>query len=90
MARVVATRGILEDEEGKKDGGASGSGAPQEGRSINRKAAKHHDEAVRHYEVGSFVAAAAESGHPLGQQAAVVLHTAQAARAHATHDSTKK
>lgn len=56
----------------------------------HRKAAQHHDEAIRPYEVGSFVAAAAESGHALGQQAAVVLHTAQAARAHATHASTKK
>ena len=56
----------------------------------HRAAAKHHDEAAQHYAGGRYAEAAQEAHHATGHTAVATHHAREAAKVHATHDSTKK
>jgi hypothetical protein len=62
----------------------------RQARDDHRQALKHQSAAERQLKEGSVVAAVEESAHALGHEVASVLHTAQAATAHATRKAKKK
>jgi len=54
------------------------------------EAAKYHELAAAHYAAGNHAAAAEAAYHALGHHHAAFYHESEAAKAHATHDSTKQ
>ena len=54
------------------------------------EAVKHHELAAAHYAAGNHAAAAEAAYHALGHHHEALYHESEAAKAHATHDSTRQ
>ena len=56
----------------------------------HKEAAKHHEQAAEHHAKGDTAQAAEQAHHAHGHATHAMQHAEEAAKSHATHESTKK